>query len=459
MIEDRSDRYCVIGAGSSGLTAAKNLLERHFNVDVLERESDLGGNWNAALPCSRVYRSTRMISSKGFTAYTDFPMPERYPDYPHHSQVLDYLRGYASAFGVDEHVEYGTGVERITPAADCPLWEVQLSCGAHRRYQGVVIANGHNWSPRIPSYPGQFTGRTLHSAEYKSPDIFAGKRVLVVGGGNSGCDIAVEAAQAGSLALHSTRRGYHYVPKYLFGRPSDLLADRLAKLHIPLRIRRAVIGAILRVSGGPQRLSRLPKPDHKLFETHPIVNSLLPYYVQHGAIQPRPEIAYFAGDRAHFLDGSSASVDVVVFATGYNVMFPFIDNELLNWRNGRPQLYQHIFHPVYDNLFVAGLIQPDSGMFGMVDRQCQAVAMFLSALREGLPIAQSFCRRKQLAACALAGIRYKESPRHYLEVEHWDYAKQLERLTAELNHKSTWTVQSFKVTGEPQRSSGLRIAA
>src|SRR5262245_6618033 len=113
---ERTERYCVIGAGSSGLTAAKNLLERGFDVDVLERECDLGGNWNYALPCSRVYRSTHMISSKWFTQYTDFPMPDAYPDYPHHHDVLEYLRSYARHFRVDERIEYGMGVEQLTPA-------------------------------------------------------------------------------------------------------------------------------------------------------------------------------------------------------------------------------------------------------------------------------------------------------------------------------------------------------
>ena len=436
IVIDRSPRYCVIGAGSSGLTAAKHLLERGFSVDVLERERDLGGNWNYALPCSRVYRSTHMISSKSFTQYTDFPMPHGFPDYPHHSQVLEYLRAYAHHFGVDRVIEYGTSIERLEPADEGKAWHVTLANGVTRRYEGVLIANGHNWSPRWPSYPGEFAGAVLHSAEYKTPEIFAGKRVLIIGGGNSGCDIAVEASQNGRAAFHSTRRGYHYIPKYLFGRPSDALGDRLARRGLPLRVRRAVISAILRLVNGPAHKSGLPKPDHRLFETHPVVNSLLAYYVKHGAVKPKPEVERLDGDRVHFADGTSEQIDVIVYATGYNLSFPFIDSQHLNWREGRPQLYKYVFHPTYDNLFVAGLIQPDAGLFGLVDRQCHAISLFLSAARDGLPQADMLRQRKATAAVDFtSGIRYQDSPRHRLEVEHWGYAKDLERLIDKLDHE------------------------
>lgn len=457
VVVDRSDRFCVIGAGCAGLTAAKNLLERGLAADVIERESDLGGNWNFALPCSRVYRSTHMISSKSFTQYTDYPMPAEYPDYPHHSQVLEYLRAYSKEFGVEERIEYGVAVDRLKPTPDNSMWEVTLSGGTKRIYQGVVIANGHNWSPRLPEYNGQFTGETMHSAEYKTPDVFAGKRVLVVGGGNSGCDIAVEASQSGAACFHSTRRGYHYVPKYLFGRPSDALGDRLAAKGIPLKLRRACIAAILRFVGGPAHKSGLPKPDHQLFETHPVVNSLLPYYVRHGDVKPKPEIERLDGTSVHFDDGTSETVDLIVYATGYNVVFPFIDKELLNWHEGRPQLYHHVFHPQYDNLFVAGLIQPDSGMFGLIDRQCQAIALFLSAEREGLDIAEEFsCRKVQANSGYRSAFRYKKTPRHYLEVEHWGYAKELERLVADLMHEPNERAHTIKFEAPHNYGQTLR---
>ncbi|HEX6749708.1 MAG TPA: NAD(P)-binding domain-containing protein [Longimicrobium sp.] len=425
---DRSDRVCVVGAGSSGLAAAKNLAERGFAADVLEREDDLGGNWNYGKPFARVYRSTHMISSKPFTQFPDFPMPAAFPDYPHHSQVLAYLRAYAERFEVDRRIEYRTPVERIEPAGGGRAWEVTTH-GETRRYGAVVIANGHNWSPRVPAYPGEFTGETMHSAHYRTPEVFAGKRVLVVGGGNSGCDIAVEAAQHADRAFHSTRRGYWYMPKYLLGKPADQVGDVMLRLGAPLWLRRMVAGLSVRFIVGPQEKTGLPRPDHRLFETHPIVNSLLPYYVKHGDVTPKPDLARLSGRAVEFADGSREEIDLIVFATGYNIEFPFIDRAWLSWRDGRPRLFRNVFHPELDTIFVAGLIQPDSGQFGLVQWQTRAIALFLDAARRETPAAARFRELKRGPdADPGHGIRYKESTRHYLEVEHWSYLRGLRKI-------------------------------
>ena len=276
---DRTDRVCVVGAGSSGLVTAKNLKEAGLAVDVLERGDGLGGIWNYGKPNGRVYQSTRMISSKKFTQFPDFHFPAHYPDYPHHTQVLVYLRSYATHFGIDELIEYGTSIERIEPTPDGRFWDVTTASSETRRYGGLVICNGHNSSPKYPRYPGEFAGQVLHSAYYRTPDVLAGKRVLVVGGGNSGCDIACEAAQHAEACFHSTRRGYHYIPKYLLGQPVDRLGDKLLKLRIPLRLRRLIATTLVKlVVGSPEKYG-LQAPDHRLFECHPIINTLLLYYV------------------------------------------------------------------------------------------------------------------------------------------------------------------------------------
>ncbi len=436
-------RCCVVGAGSSGLAAAKNLLEQGFAVDVLEREDDLGGNWHYGKPYARVYRSTHTVSSKPGTEYSDYPMPASFPDYPHHTQILQYLRSYAEHFGVTRHIRFETTVERIvpaTPGAAGTKWLVTsrpssaaAGSGTTTTYDAVVIANGHNWSPKTPSYPGTFTGEVLHSAQYRTPDVFVGKRVLVVGGGNSGCDIVVEAAQFGEKAWHSTRRGYYYMPKYVLGTPADQLGDRLLAWGVPLAVRRAIARLLYRVFvGSPAKLG-LPVPDHALFETHPVVNSLLPYYVGQGDIVPRPDIARFEDKTVHFTDGTSQAVDLIVFATGFHIEFPFIDREHLNWVDGRPRLHKNVFHPSYDTLFVAGLIQPDSGQFGLVHWQTRAVARFLAGVRDGARAAQRFRVEKARAlAGESGGVTYKDSTRHYVEVEHWSYRVGLEKLVRQL---------------------------
>jgi cation diffusion facilitator CzcD-associated flavoprotein CzcO len=420
--------FCVIGAGPSGLTAAKNLKQRGISLDCFEREDDVGGNWYFGKPCSSVYQSTHLISSKRLTEFTDFPMPDEYPPFPSHQQVLEYLRAYARKFGLYDDITFRTSVLRVEPAGDG--WDVTLSDGQPpRRYRGVIIANGHHWDPLMPEFAGGFDGQMIHAHDYKTPDVLRGRRVLVVGAGNSGCDIAVEAAQNATATFHSLRRGYHFLPKFLLGKPIDVCGERLLRWRLPLWLRRTVSSVLVKVAlGSPQRYG-LPKPDHKLFETHPIINSQLLYYVGHGAIRVKPHVERLCGDRVRFTDGSEEQVDLIVCATGYKLSFPFIDQQHLAWHDGQPQFYLNVFHPRHDHLFVAGLIQPDSGLWGLADYQSQLIASFITSIERDPPTAAWFRRLKATAHEDLGhGIDYVDSPRHAIEVEHFSYRERLKRL-------------------------------
>jgi cation diffusion facilitator CzcD-associated flavoprotein CzcO len=258
--------------------------------------------------------------------------------------------------------------------------------------------------------------------------------VLVVGAGNSGCDIAVESAQNAASTFLSTRRGYYYNPKFVFGKPSDVVNERFLKLRAPLWLQRLSYGLILKLTTGLPQDYGLPAPDHRFFETHPIVNQTLLYAVGHGDIRHKPDVQELSGDRVHFVDGTEERIDVIIYATGFRITFPFIANEHLNWRNGRPELFLNVFHPQHDTLFVVGLIQPDSGQFGLADYQSQAVAAFLRARRAGSASAEKLRRRRtQGNGLHNRGIRYVDSTRHLLEVEHYSYRAALQRCVRELN--------------------------
>jgi cation diffusion facilitator CzcD-associated flavoprotein CzcO len=270
---DRTDRYCIVGAGASGLTVAKNFLAAGIAFDCLERNADIGGTWNFGQAGSAVYQSTHLISSKALTEYTDFPIPEDFPEFISHEQALAYLRAYAHAFGLLERIEFNVEIASIVPDeaaptefgpkekpsegtptdSSSPSFLVTVSSGEVRRYRGVVIANGHNWDARWPTFPGHFSGTILHSSQYKTSDVLRGKRVLVIGGGNSGCDIACEAAQHAAKTFHSLRRGYHYLPKFLFGFPIDRCGERLLRWRLPLWLRRFVTGRMVKIAlGSPE---------------------------------------------------------------------------------------------------------------------------------------------------------------------------------------------------------------
>jgi hypothetical protein len=199
-------------------------------------------------------------------------------------------------------------------------------------------------------------------------------------------------------------------------------------LGVPLWLRRFLGTIGHRMAVGPRGRNGLPVPDHRLFETHPIVNSLLPYYVGHGDITTKPDVARFEGRVVYFTDGTSAEVDVIVFATGFLIGFPFLEDRHLNWQDGRPRLYLNVFHPVYDTMFVAGLIQPDSGQFGLVHWQTLAAARYARLAAEGSPEARALRSRKANPSDDSGnGIRYADSTRHHVEVEHWSYRKKLVR--------------------------------
>ena len=450
MPTDCREKYCIIGAGSSGLAALKHFLAAGIPCDCLEREADLGGNWNFGQAASSVAASTHLVSSKKLTEYRDFPMPEDWPEYPSHRQALEYFRAYARRFDLERHIQFGAVVERIEltqqgaasaePFGPAP-WLVRLATGEERHYRGVVIANGHNWDPRWPDYPGEFTGEQIHSRQYKTHDILFGKRVLVVGGGNSGCDVACEAAQHASAAFLSTRRAYHVLPKFFRGNPIDQCHEFLLHCRVPLWARRAMNAVAAHITLGPSYRTGVPRPDHRLFESHPIINSQLHHHVGHGRLQLRGEIDRFAGDRVHFVDGREEQIDLVIFATGYRVTFPFIDQELLNWQADAPRLWLNVFHPHRDDLFCIGLIQPDSGQWGLVDDQSRMVASYLKALRDAPRRAAALQRQKETADSQLSGdsasalsngVRYLPTPRHALEVEHFSYRKKMQRVIRQL---------------------------
>jgi cation diffusion facilitator CzcD-associated flavoprotein CzcO len=434
-------RWCIIGAGPSGLTTLKNLLACGIDAEILEREDNLGGNWYFGSATSRVFASTRLISSKSLTAFTDFPMPREWPAYPAHEQCLEYLHRYADAFRLRQQIRFGTSVQAITPIHDATGhrqgWTIKVTAGPPRHYAGIVLASGHNHVPRWPEVPGTFAGPLLHAADYKSPTVpvaLAGKRVLVIGGGNSGCDIAVEASRHAAHVFHSTRRHYHVIPRMVAGRPADLRGERLLKMHAPLWLRR-LIGhrAIARTIGLP-RQHGLPKPDHLMWQAHPVINDHLYAQIDARAISPRPDVQAFDGRQVCFRDGSRDEVDLVIAATGYQLTFPGIDPLLLNSRDGLPQLYLHLLHPDKTDLAVVGMIQPDSGQWGITDLQAQVVGRMILADQQATQ-AQRWLARQRQHQPRLSPIDYLDSPRHALEVEHFRYANRLRRLISGLDRR------------------------
>jgi hypothetical protein len=435
-IADRHEAVCVIGAGGCGLATIKNLREHGFAVDCYERETSVGGAWNWRHDRSPVYAGTQLISSRPLTEFPDFPMPDDWPDYPHHSRLLSYLERYSKHFGLGEHIWFGTEVVAVTPVGD-GRWDVTTRStggGSSRiqRYSAVVVANGHNWSPKLVEHEGAdgFRGQVIHSSAYKDPAQLRNRKVLVIGGGNTGCDIAVEAAQQATAVWHSTRRGYWYAPKYVLRRPADQVGNGLLQWRLPLRLRQWIFQ---RVTGDLTRFG-LPAPDHRPYESHPIVNSQLPYYLGHGKIQPVPDVARFAGGQVELADGRRIDPDLVITATGYAPRFEFLAPELLDTaEDGRPDLHLHAFARKHPTLAVIGLLQPDAGLLPLAHWQSVAVARWLR-LRRDDPVRAAAVQQKESARPIPSWSRRQVVPtrRHWFEVDHIQYLKALDGLLREM---------------------------
>ncbi len=280
---------------------------------MFEKNKQLGGNWvyDEQNSHSSVYETTHIISSKRWSEFVDFPMPAAYPDYPSHRQLLDYFTAYADHFALLHYIRFNTEVIKVFPA-EADQWQIIYvdSTGTHEEvFDYLLVANGHHWDPLLPVYPGNFTGDILHSHQYKNARPFQNKRVLVVGGGNSACDIAVEISRIAPGTCISVRRGHHIFPKFIFGKPTD---DAVAKIRwLPPVIRQKCINWVMRILQGRYAKYKLPKPACGPLEMHPTINSELLYAIRHGKVATRPAIAYFAERRVYFVDGSSEEFDTV----------------------------------------------------------------------------------------------------------------------------------------------------
>lgn len=421
---DRTNRYCVIGAGTSGLATVKNLLDRGIPVDVLEGQDDIGGNWYYGSSSSTLYHSAHLISSKGLAGYLDLPMPAHYPDYPGHVQVLEYLRTYAETFELRPHIEFSRKVQSVQRVPEG--WQVDLDGAETRVYRGVIVANGHHGRPSLPRFAGEFHGEVLHSADYRRPESFAGKRVLIVGGGNSACDIAVDLLPFAAQTTLSMRRGYHIWPKFAMGRPIDEVNELTHRLRLPLPARTLAARLLLRALVGTNADYGMPEPDHGVFDSHLLVNSRLLYHLRHGDLTVQPDAVELLGDRVRFADGSLGQFDVIICATGFLPSFPFLEQAGLSWVDSIPQLYLHLCHPREDNFFAVGMVQPDVGIWRLADHQSRLVARFIDAQQNAPAAARRFAAVKARPSPRMSPYRYVDSPRHRLEVEHVMYEARLQ---------------------------------
>ncbi|WP_116126397.1 flavin-containing monooxygenase [Lewinella sp. IMCC34183] len=417
-------RVAVIGAGCSGLAAVKHCLDQDLAVVCYEANADLGGNWlySEEPGHSSVCETTHLISSKSLSGYLEFPMPDHYPDYPSHDQVLAYFRSYARHFNLRPHIRFNT---RITEARLLPdgRWQLSTERGDTATYDYLLTANGHHHAPRHPeAVRAAFTGRYLHSHEYKHNRSFTGERVLVIGGGNSGCDCAVEISRLARRTDISIRRAHYILPKFFLGKPVDTFNRTLR--YFPEFVQRGLRRLTVKAMVGNYADYGLESPSVPVTTTHPTLNSELLYKIRHGRVHPRRAIAGVAGKTVTFADGKEQEYDTIVAATGYRITFPFLDRALIDYEEAeRIPLYLRMFHPEYPTLLFIGLFQPQGAIWPLSDAQSRLAAAYMAG---------SYTLPRDLRARAEADSDridrdFQRSKRHTIEVHYHPFLRRLQR--------------------------------
>jgi thioredoxin reductase len=355
-------------------------------------------------------------------AYSDFPMPDHYPDYPHHSLIYDYFEDYVDHFGFRHTITFNTTVQSVEKRSD-GKYEVTTDKTGTRVYDAVVVANGHHWDPKFPDFPGHFDGKTMHSHYYKTFEGFEDKKVLIVGIGNSAVDIACELSNVAAKTVISTRSGAYIVPKYLFGVPTDHIS-KPPLAFMPLAVQRAALMSAIYLNVGKQDNYGIPTPNRPILREHPTISQELPGKVGHGKIKIKPNIKMLKGQSVEFEDGTEDDFDWIIYATGYKISFPFFKPSFLEVKNNEIGLYHKVVHPDHSNLFFVGLVQPLGAVMPLAELQGKWIAALLRGKCK-LPSKEKMLQAIHLDRQAMKE-RYGGSSRHTIQVDFFPYKKLLE---------------------------------
>lgn len=415
-------RAAVIGAVAAGLSAAKHLVQAGVEVTVFELGSRVGGLWvyendNGLSPA---YATLHLNSEQLVTAYRDFPFPPGTPLYPDHKAVAQYLEAYAQAFDLHRRIRFNTRVTAVE-RGDGGGWTVASAGSAPERFDAVVVASGHQGVPKHPSFAREFGGEYLHSHAYRTPEPFRGKHVLVVGVGNSACDIAADICTVTASTTMVARSPVLFMPRMFLGVPTSRVLGRVEKRWMPWALRRRIRELIARAAHGTMEQWGFVTPKTR---THPAGHHLLMAQFIWGRVSAKPGISAVSGRTVRFADGSAGEYDALIAATGYEVDLPFLPPELSPVNGPWLDLYRRVVRPGAPGLYFVGFFNvTGGGNIRMMDDQAEWVADLVVG-RRSVPD-QAAMEADILAERARIKALYPDSPRYALELDPQEYRASL----------------------------------
>ncbi|XP_066482182.1 flavin-containing monooxygenase 5-like [Tiliqua scincoides] len=438
-------RVAIIGAGASGLCSIKCCLDEELEPVCFETSDDIGGLWRyKEIPedeRASIYRSVIINTSKEMMCFSDFPIPAEFPNFMHNFKIMDYFRMYAKHFDLLKHIRFRTKVCSVTRRPDFSntgQWDVVTETDGKQEssiFDAVLVCTGHHTHPHLPlsSFPGieKFKGRYFHSRDYKNPDEFKGKRVIVIGIGNSGGDLAVEISHTAQQVFLSTRRGAWILNRVSDnGYPGDIALitrfKQFQKQFFTLSLTNVWMENKLNFRFNHSHYGL--KPKHRFFSQHPTVNDDLPNRIISGRVLVKSNVREFTETAAIFEDGSKEEdIDVVVFATGYRFSFPFLGN-CVNVIENQITLYKYIFLPHLEKptLAIIGLIQPLGAIMPISELQARYATRVFKGLAT-LPTVSEMMSDISMTKAAMRK-RYVKSQRHTIQVDFIDYMDELASL-------------------------------
>ena len=450
-------KVCIIGAGTSGLITAKVFQEHNIDFDCFEKGSGLGGIWrfqndNGVSTC---YRSLHINTSKRMMELSDFKFRPEIAEYPSHKEILSEFERYADQFDVRQRITFNAEVTRAEKRED-GKWDVTIKekDGTETRtYDFLCVANGHHWDPRTPHFSGTFNGISLHAHHYvdaETPHDLRGKRVVVVGMGNSAMDIACELGRMGQGAeklFLSQRSGVWIIPKILGNIAQDKfirhpmkkpsLWEKFRRTFIPRKIRTffndLMLESIIKLLVGMPKRVGLKNPAEKFHMRHPTVSQEVHNRLIHGDITPKGNIKHLHGDSVEFEDGSVEQVDAIIYATGYNIRFPFFDESLIAADQNSIPLWMRVFDPAHNNLAFIALVQPVCAMMPIAELQSNFVADYIIGAF-ALPHKDTMIKEMK-DYDQLMKSNYTSSQSHTIQIDCPEYSYMVQKTWAKLKTK------------------------